>query len=121
MGRAPARHCQGTFFADLELLALDIADVATNYPGFAEAMLRLHAAYAEEQLALAERQGLSPGSGDQASAATDPVGEVRHFLAARRNCFPAIDDHAARSFQLALQLAHLEAGDAVESALAAGR
>ena len=165
------------FFADLDLPALDIADIATNYPGFAEAMLRLHTAYAEEQLALAERQSLPPGSAEMPSAASDPVGEVRHFLAARRNCFAVLDDHAgqlageiggaagmvrrledhhglsvrfvgsditqgalrwhdihrkrlyisqlldhpARNFQLALQLAHMEAGGAIASALGAGR
>ena len=42
-------------FADIDLPALEIADVATNYPGITEALLRLYTAYREEQLALADR------------------------------------------------------------------
>ena len=44
-------------FADIDLPALDIADIAAGYPGFAEALLRLHTAYNEEQLALAQQRG----------------------------------------------------------------
>lgn len=77
-------------FADLDLPALQTADVATNYPGFAEALMRVHTAYREEQMALADR-GAAPAA---EAAAPDPVAEVRRFLAARRNCFPALDDAA---------------------------
>ncbi len=163
-------------FADIDLPALDIADIATSYPGFAEALIRLHTAFGEEQLELAQRRDVASGTGSEALA-VDPVTEARNFLAARRNCFPALDDSAARlaedvsdsntmierlkakhrlrvrivdpeimlgalrwhdvhreqvfisqlleyssrKFQLALQLALLEAGQEVESALAVGR
>ncbi|MGB3166091.1 MAG: short-chain fatty acyl-CoA regulator family protein, partial [Alteraurantiacibacter sp.] len=69
-----------------------VADIATSYPGMAEALLRLHTAFGEEQLALAERREGETGS---AETPADPVGEARAFLAARRNCFPALDDSAA--------------------------
>ena len=41
-------------FADIDLPALEVADVAASFPGVAEAMLRLHGAYAREQAALAQ-------------------------------------------------------------------
>src|SRR5579859_352783 len=34
-------------FADLDLPALEVADVATNFPGVAEAVIRLYTAYQE--------------------------------------------------------------------------
>jgi predicted transcriptional regulator/transcriptional regulator with XRE-family HTH domain len=163
-------------FADIDLPSLDVADIATSYPGFAEALLRLHTAYGEEQLALAQNRELTSGPGD-AAASSDPVVEARNFLAARRNCFPALDenaqvvaeevsgldalvarlkdrhglrvrfvdpevmlgslrwhdshreqvfisrllDHAARKFQIALQLGLLEARGVVDRQLAEGR
>ncbi len=86
-------------FADLDLPPLQNADVATNYPGIAEAFLRLHTAYREEQLALADqgaeaRPATDADGGGARPAAPDPVAEARRFLAARRNCFPALDDAA---------------------------
>ncbi|WP_260927569.1 short-chain fatty acyl-CoA regulator family protein [Novosphingobium sp. 9] len=84
-------------FADIDLPALDVEDIATSYPGFAEALLRLHTSYREEQLALAARR---EGEGEGGAApASDPVAESRAFLASRRNCFPAIDDHATEVAQ----------------------
>ncbi|MEZ5696757.1 MAG: short-chain fatty acyl-CoA regulator family protein [Sphingomonadaceae bacterium] len=81
-------------FADIDLPALDIADVATSYPGVAEALLRLHTAYSEEQLAGAsQRENMAQG---EAGSTNEPVAEARNFLAARRNCFPALDDHAGQ-------------------------
>lgn len=91
-------------FADIDFPQFDTADVATSYPGFTEAMLRLYTAYREEQLALADK-GLGAaagssagGSGDGADAAdaADPVAQARRFLAARRNSFSGIDDAAER-------------------------
>ncbi|MBF5090787.1 helix-turn-helix domain-containing protein [Novosphingobium sp. NBM11] len=76
-------------FADIDLPALEVADVATNFPGVTEAMLRLHGAYLREQQALAAQRG--QGSGDPAA---DPVGEARRFVAARRNYFPTLDSKA---------------------------
>ncbi|MDF8332644.1 helix-turn-helix domain-containing protein [Novosphingobium cyanobacteriorum] len=76
-------------FAEIDLPALEVADVATSYPGITEAMLRLHTAYMREQQALA---GLRAGAGTD--AASDPVGEARRFVAARRNYFPTLDSKA---------------------------
>ncbi|MDR7153520.1 putative transcriptional regulator/transcriptional regulator with XRE-family HTH domain [Sphingobium xenophagum] len=76
-------------FADLDLPALATGDVAVNYPGITEALLRLYTSYREEHLALAD-QGVAPDD------APDPVAESRRFLAARRNSFPMLDDMAEK-------------------------
>lgn len=81
-------------FADIDLPALEVADLTANFPGVAEALLRLYTTYQEEQLALADRHGAEPGE-DTA----DPVAESRRFLAARRNSFPTLDDAAERLAQ----------------------
>lgn len=91
-------------FSDIDVNALDMADIAASYPGFAEALLRLHTAFSEEQLALAE-QG-TEGGDDSAAGAVDSVAEARAFLAARKNSFPTLDDSAA---DLAEQLASFDA------------
>jgi predicted transcriptional regulator/DNA-binding XRE family transcriptional regulator len=75
-------------FADIDLPALATGDVAVNYPGITEALLRLYTSYREEHLALADRDA---GGAIEAEAA-DPVAESRRFLAARRNSFPTLDD-----------------------------
>jgi predicted transcriptional regulator/transcriptional regulator with XRE-family HTH domain len=88
-------------FADIDMPPLEISDIAVGYPGLAEAFLRLYTAYREEQLALADRKGPglraagSPG-GQGGLDASDPVAEVRRFLAARRNNFADLDDAAER-------------------------
>ena len=81
-------------FADIELPPLEVADVAANYSGVTDAFLRLYTAYREEQLALADRTADADDSGP--SEDRDPVNEARRFLAARRNCFPALDEAAER-------------------------
>ena len=91
-------------FSDIDINALDMADIATSYPGFAEALLRLHTAFSEEQMALAEQAGDSGEDGG--TGAADPVAEARAFLAARRNCFPTLDDSAG---ELADELSGFEA------------
>ncbi|MDE2562324.1 MAG: DUF2083 domain-containing protein [Sphingomonadales bacterium] len=91
-------------FADIDLPALEVADLATNFPGVSEALLRLHGAYSREQNALAEQRAV----GD-AAVITDPVGEARRFFAARRNWFPALD---ARAEDFAAEIA--KAGSIVE-------
>lgn len=86
-------------FADIDLPALEVADVATNFPGITEAFLRLHGAYLREQHALAERRvdgGASEGS--------DPVAEARRFVAGKRNYFDELD---TRAEQLATQIAEV--------------
>jgi len=90
-------------FADIDLPALEVADLATNFPGVSEALLRLHGAYTREQQALAEQR--VGGEGEVA----DPVAEARRFVADQRNYFPALD---ARAEELAGEIA--EAGGAQE-------
>jgi transcriptional regulator with XRE-family HTH domain len=43
-------------FAGIDLPALEVADLATSFPGVSEALLRLYGAYTREQAALADRQ-----------------------------------------------------------------
>lgn len=90
-------------FADIDIPPLEISDIAIGYPGLAEAFLRLYTAYREEQLALADRGPRSKGaksrSGQDALDVSDPVAEVRRFLAARRNNFADLDDAAERILQ----------------------
>ncbi len=76
-------------FADIDLPPLEVADVAASFPGVTEALLRLYGAWQREQQALADQRHAGPGS-----SATDPVGEARRFVAARRNYFPSIDSKA---------------------------
>jgi hypothetical protein len=79
-------------FADVDMPALETADVVTGFPGITEAFLRLYTAYREEHLALADR-GVEARDGNDVPSA-DPVAEARRFLAARRNNFPGLDDAA---------------------------
>ena len=79
-------------FADIDLPTLATGDVAVNYPGIAEALLRLYTSYREEHLALADRGA----DATPTEEAADPVAESRRFLAARRNCFPLLDDLGER-------------------------
>ena len=82
-------------FADIDLPPLENADIATNFPGITEALLRLYTAHKEETLALADR-GAEALAGDGEAGTPDPVAESRRFLAARRNSFPTLDDVAER-------------------------
>lgn len=82
-------------FTDIELPPLEAGDVAGNFPAMAEAMLRLHAAYQRDQLALADRAAAGHPDGGGAEA-DDPVAEARRFIGARRNSFPALDDAGER-------------------------
>ncbi|MEN9682947.1 MAG: hypothetical protein RLZZ427_698 [Pseudomonadota bacterium] len=81
-------------FADIDLPALEVADLATSFPGISEALLRLHSAYTREQRMLAERRD-SPDE-------HDPVAEARRFVARERNYFHAID---TRAEELAAEIA----------------
>lgn len=85
---------------DIEFGSLEIADVVHSFPAFAEALLRLHTAYKEEQFALADRRQHSSVPED--GTAGDPIASVRNFLAARRNFFPVLD---AASEKLSLKIA----------------
>ena len=81
-------------FSDIDLPSLEVADIAANFPGVTEALLRLYSSYQQEQLSLADKIAAADAAGDGAGAgaASDPVAEARQFLAARRNVFPALDD-----------------------------
>ncbi|WP_067733988.1 helix-turn-helix domain-containing protein [Novosphingobium naphthalenivorans] len=76
-------------FADIDLPALEVADLATSFPGVSEALLRLHQAYTREQQALAEQRAAGPGADEN-----DPVREAQRFLAGHRNYFHALDTRA---------------------------
>lgn len=88
-------------FAGIDWGANELTDMATNYPGVTEALLRLYTTYQEGQLAFADRG--AAGAGDDADDAPNPIGdpvaESRRFLAARRNSFPSLDDAAERLAQ----------------------
>jgi predicted transcriptional regulator/DNA-binding XRE family transcriptional regulator len=87
-------------FADIDLPALEVEDITTNFPGVAEALVRLHAAYREGQLAFADQDAESRDpDGGRRPEAPDPVAESRRYLAARRNSFPVLDDAAERLAQ----------------------
>ncbi|EJJ25580.1 putative transcriptional regulator [Rhizobium sp. CF142] len=88
---------------DIDFDALEISDVASSFPGFAEALLRLHLAYKEGQFALADFNQRTPT--DDSESVVDPAAAVRNFLSARRNCFPTLDSAAEK---LAIKIA--EAG-----------
>ena len=86
-------------FAEIDLPALEVADLAASFPGVSEALVRLYGAYTRAQAALAEA-----GTGGDTSP--DPVTEARRFIASRRNFFASLD---ARAEALAEKIA--EAGD----------
>ncbi|MCO5154019.1 MULTISPECIES: helix-turn-helix domain-containing protein [unclassified Shinella] len=90
--------------SDIDFEPLEIADVAHSFPAFAEALLRLHTAFREEQFALADRR--QEKGVDGGLPLNDAVTEIRSFLSARRNCFPLLD---AASEKLAARVA--ETGD----------
>ncbi len=87
--RRLAAMLKDPIFAEIDLTTLEVADIATSFPGVAEALLRLHAAYAREQHALA---GLREGGGGDPAA--DAVGEARRFIARTHNHFAALDARA---------------------------
>lgn len=78
-------------FSDIDLPPLEVADVATNFPGITEALLRLHTSWQQEQATLADRIASADAGGE---GEADPVAEARNYLAAHRNSFPMLDDLA---------------------------
>lgn len=94
-------------FAEIDLPALEVADVATSYPGVTEAMLRLHTAYMREQQALAGLRGTG-------STEADPLAEARRFVAQRRNYFPALDSKAEALAEEIEKLGGLQEGGLAE-------
>lgn len=94
-------------FAEIDLPALEVADVATSYPGITEAMLRLHTAYMREQQALASFRGTG---GTEA----DPLAEARRFVTQRRNYFPGLDSKAEALSEEIEKLGGLQEGGLAE-------
>src|SRR6202008_3108799 len=94
--RRVAEVLRDPIFADIDLPALEVADLATNFPGVSEALLRVPAPYLREQQALAAQR--VPG----AEEAVDPVAEARRFVAGQRNHFPDLD---ARAEALSVEIA----------------
>lgn len=76
-------------FNDIDFAPNDVQDLTSGYPALADAFLRLHTAYRENETALADRAHQPPSG-------PDPVAEARRFLLARKNYFPVIDSHAER-------------------------
>lgn len=76
-------------FANIDLPALEVADLATNFPGVSEALLRLHGAFTREQEALV-RQRDSVGTDGEG----DSIAAARAFLASQRNYFHDLDMRA---------------------------
>ena len=91
-------------FTDIDLPAMETADLVTNFPGVAEAIARLYTAYQEGQLALAD-QGVEARMtrGLVADDTPDPVAESRRFLGARNNNFAILDDAGERLAQAVAQ------------------
>ena len=78
-------------FEGIEVPQLEVEDLAASFPAAAEAMLRLHSAYEKSQAALADQELAAGGAGPP-----DPVQQVRDFLSAERNYFPALEAASAR-------------------------
>ncbi|MDK4806667.1 MAG: short-chain fatty acyl-CoA regulator family protein [Novosphingobium aromaticivorans] len=87
--RRLAEALRDPLFAEIDLPALEVADVATSYPGITEALLRLHGAHARASQALAEGR-----EAHAATPASDPQGEARRFLAARGHWFATLESEA---------------------------
>ena len=94
-------------FAEIDLPALEVADVATSYPGITEAMLRLHTAYMREQQALAGLRGTG-------TTEADPLAEARRFVTQRRNYFPGLDSKAEALSEEIEKLGGLQEGGLAE-------
>ena len=84
--RRIAEVLRDPIFAEIDLPPLEVADLATNFPGVSEALLRLHGVFTREQEALA-RQRVSGGGGEHG----DQVDAARVFLASQRNYFHELD------------------------------
>lgn len=89
--RRIAEVMRDPLLGDIDLPGLEIADLATSFPGVAEAILRLHGAYAREQQALADRR---LGTAATESTTPDPVRAVQEFFSNNRNYFPDLDSRA---------------------------
>jgi XRE family transcriptional regulator, fatty acid utilization regulator len=84
--RRLAQVLRDPLLSDIDVPALEVADLAGSFPGISEALLRLHGAYAREQRALAEQR--------ESPQASDPVAEARRFVAEARNYFHSLDTRA---------------------------
>lgn len=82
-------------FADCDVDPLEATDVVANFPGVADALLRLHSAYRASELVLADHRAGEAGAAAD-PAGSDPSVEARAFIAAQRNHFAGLDAVAER-------------------------
>ncbi len=80
-------------YGELDLSPSEPEELAIGHPALAEAFVRVHKAYRESQLALADRAGQD--------IEFDPIEETRAFLVAEKNYFAELDAKAE-----AIGLAH---------------
>ncbi|MGI8839172.1 MAG: helix-turn-helix domain-containing protein [Caulobacteraceae bacterium] len=71
-------------FRDLAIPRHEIAEVAENSPGVADAVIRLYRAFAERRRLV--------DLGTEANASVTPSDWVRNFIQAQRNYFPELDE-----------------------------
>ena len=76
-------------FEDIAVPALEIADLATSFPGVSEALVRVYGAYAREQEALAQQRSAG-GDADE----SDAIQEARRYFNARRNHIRELEERA---------------------------
>ena len=87
--RRIAEVLRDPIFSDIDMPPLEVADLATSFPGMSEALLRLHGAYMREQQALAAHSVDRTHEGE-----SDPAMEAQRFLTTRRNYIDALDRRA---------------------------
>jgi predicted transcriptional regulator/transcriptional regulator with XRE-family HTH domain len=80
-------------FQDLAVSRHEVAEVAENAPGVAEAVLRLYQAFADRRR-LAELGDPTGVDGLAGGSASTPSDRVRDFIQSQRNYFGELEDHA---------------------------
>ena len=78
-------------FRDLGIPRHEIAEVAQNAPGVADAIVRLYRAYADRRR-LADLGALDRGEDGQGGGPVTPSDWVRDFIQGQRNFFPDLDE-----------------------------
>jgi XRE family transcriptional regulator, fatty acid utilization regulator len=75
-------------FRDLAIPRHEIAEVAENAPGVADAIVRLYRAWADRRRLI----DLGASEGDEQGGAVTPSDWVRDYIQAQRNFFPELDE-----------------------------
>jgi len=78
-------------FRDLGVARHEVAEVAENAPGVADAIVRLYRAYVDRRR-LAELGGLPRAEDGDVGLALTPSDWVRDYIQGQRNFFPELDD-----------------------------